>query len=384
MAASSEAAAERGSRGSAACEPGPDLAARAIREDPYPYYAQLRSLGPVLRARLDGQQTWLVPRYEDCLALLTHPQFRPGGDPADPLLFHDAGGAYVVAGRIAAALKPRAIEALRLHVAEAVISALDRAERRGAFDLVHDYASPIASVGTCELLGVASGDRPLVAAWADELERTTEAREALADYFSEHVRASRRAPALDLLSELILREEADDAELVEFCVALARGGHELGSALLAGGALALLGHRTQARRLRRDPSCVVATVEEAARWSSPIQLTARVARTDVVFRDVAIQAGEQVWAILASANRDGEFFDDPDAFEIDRHSPPHLAFGFGDHLALGTHLARMEAQIGLRLLVRRFPRLRLACESVEPGGSWQVRRPALLPATVGD
>jgi cytochrome P450 len=128
----------------------------------------------------------------------------------------------------------------------------------------------------------------------------------------------------------------------------------------------------------------VATVEEAARWSSPIQLTARVARTDVVFRDVAIQAGEQVWAILASANRDGEFFDDPDAFEIDRHSPPHLAFGFGDHLALGTHLARMEAQIGLRLLVRRFPRLRLACESVEPGGSWQVRRPALLPATVGD
>ncbi len=384
MAASGEVSAERNSRRSAASEPGPDLAGRAVREDPYPHYALLRSVGPILRAPLDGQQTWVVPRYEDCLALLTHPHFRPGGDPADPLLFHDADGAYVAEGRVAAALKPRAIEALRLHVAEFVIGALDHAERRGAFDLVHDYASPIASVGACELLGVAAGDRPLVAAWADEPERTSEAREALADYFAEHVRACRRAPALDLLSELILCEEADDAELVEFCVALARGAHELGSALLAGGALALLGHRTQARRLRRDPSCIAAAVEECARWSSPIQLTARVARTDVVFRDVAIQAGERVWALLASANRDGEFFDDPDAFEIERQSPPHLAFGFGSHLALGSHLARMEAQIALRLLVRRFPRLRLACQSVAPGGSWQVRRPALLPAIVGE
>ena len=160
--AASGATAERRARGPGASEAVPDLASRTLREDPYPHYARLRDAGPVLRARLDGEPAWVVPRYEDCLSLLTHPDFRPGADPVDPLLFHDADGAYVVEGRIAAALKPRAIEALRLRVAEAVIGTLDQAERRGRFDLVHDFASSVASVGTCELLGVAPGEAVLV------------------------------------------------------------------------------------------------------------------------------------------------------------------------------------------------------------------------------
>ena len=84
--------------------------------------------------------------------------------------------------------------------------------------------------------------------------------------------------------------------------------------------------------------------------------------------------------MLASANRDPARFPDPDRFDIERKPNDHLAFGGGPHYCLGAHLARMEAQITIGELVRRFDDLALESEAVEWGPSL-FRVPGRLPIT---
>jgi cytochrome P450 len=139
-------------------------------------------------------------------------------------------------------------------------------------------------------------------------------------------------------------------------------GHETTVNLISGGTLALLEHPEQAEALRRDPSLAEPTVEELLRYTSPVEMaTERYAREDAEIASVTIPRGELVLAVLGSANRDEEQFEDPDALDLARHPNRHLAFGRGGvHHCLGAPLARMEGQIAMRALLQRFPRARLA------------------------
>jgi cytochrome P450 len=104
-------------------------------------------------------------------------------------------------------------------------------------------------------------------------------------------------------------------------------------------------------------------VEELLRWLSIVQTAIpRITTTDVEIAGVPIPAGQLVFASLPSGNRDGQFIDDPDTFDIGRGAPGHLAFGHGVHHCLGAPLARMEMQIAFPALLRRFPTLSLAEE----------------------
>ena len=89
--------------------------------------------------------------------------------------------------------------------------------------------------------------------------------------------------------------------------------------------------------------------------------------------------------MLASANRDESHFPQPERFDIDRPTPNHLAFGFGNHFCIGASLARLEGQIGLEMILTRLAGLRLAVppEDVEPHGSFLVRGPSSLPVHFG-
>ena len=95
----------------------------------------------------------------------------------------------------------------------------------------------------------------------------------------------------------------------------------------------------------------------------------RILHEDVAFGERVIPKDAMVWAMLAAANRDPARFDDPDRFDVARDPNPHLAFGGGTHLCLGTHLARMEAQIAIGTLVRRTRSLSLASETLVWGTS---------------
>ncbi len=130
---------------------------------------------------------------------------------------------------------------------------------------------------------------------------------------------------------------------------------------ILGRALALLRHPYQIETLRRNPSLIESVVEELLRFDGPLETaTERYALEDVRISGSTIPRGAVVYVVLASANRDERQFEDPDTLDITRKNNRHLAFGQGIHYCLGAALARLETQIAVNALFRRFPRLQLA------------------------
>jgi cytochrome P450 PksS len=178
--------------------------------------------------------------------------------------------------------------------------------------------------------------------------------------------AWRRAePRDDLVTALLRAEEAGDKlsedEVIGMIALLLLAGYETTMSLIASGALALIQHPRQRELLRQNPAVAGSAIEELLRYTSPADVaTFRLAREDVTIGSVTIPRGEVVLAALASANRDESQFSDPETLDITREPNRHLAFGVGAHFCLGAPLARLEGQIALTTLFRRFPDLRLA------------------------
>ena len=142
-------------------------------------------------------------------------------------------------------------------------------------------------------------------------------------------------------------------------------GHETTVNLIASGTLALIEHPEQLENLKANPQLIKPAVEELLRYPSPVEIaTERYAREDLEVSKTEVPRGELVLAVLGSANRDEQYFEDPDALDLARHPNKHLAFGRGGvHHCLGAPLARMEGQIAITALLRRFPDMNLAVTS---------------------
>jgi pimeloyl-[acyl-carrier protein] synthase len=140
-------------------------------------------------------------------------------------------------------------------------------------------------------------------------------------------------------------------------------------------------HPDELRKLRDRPELIGPAVEECLRYDGPIAGTQRVVHEDVEFGGILIPKNTQVIANIFAAHRDPRVFHDPDRFSIERDHSAHLAFGGGIHFCLGAHLARMEAQIAMGALFRRFPKLELRTDKLEWGDSL-FRVQARLPVQI--
>ena len=132
------------------------------------------------------------------------------------------------------------------------------------------------------------------------------------------------------------------------------------------------------------PALVKSAVEELVRFVCPAETaTERYTTEDVTIVGTTIPRGELVLAVIASANRDAAYFENPDALDLGRQNNKHLSFGQGIHYCIGAPLSRMEGQIALSTLARRMPNLRLAVtpEQLRWRGSFIVRGLEALPVT---
>jgi cytochrome P450 len=238
---------------------------------------------------------------------------------------------------------------------------------------------PIPSLVICELLGVPYADREGFerrAAFELDVSRPIADRRAMQresrEYMRIRVTQARRDPGEDILGSLVRNHGAEltDQELAGIAALLLLAGHETTSNMLSLGALALLRHPDQLAAVRDDPGAVGPAVEELLRWLSVVQSgIPRITTTDVEIGGVTIPADEMVVVSLPLGNRDVNFVGSPEAFNICRRAPGHLAFGHGVHHCLGAPLARMEMRIAFPALLRRFPNLTLA----EPFGDVRFR-----------
>ena len=182
------------------------------------------------------------------------------------------------------------------------------------------------------------------------------------------VKARRTNPEDDLVTALVRAEEAGDQlsedELVAMIFLLLVAGHETTVNLIGNGTLALLENPDQTDRLRDNPALIKAAVEELLRYNGPLETaTERYTREDTTVAEITVPRGELVLAVLTSANRDEQQFEDADRLDLGREPNPHVAFGFGIHYCLGASLARLEGRIAIATLLRRIPNLKTAIPS---------------------
>jgi cytochrome P450 len=374
----------------------PDLANPQFKANPYPFYACLRAEAPVWRTMLpDKRVAWMVTRYEDVAGVLRDDTFAKDRlNAMDPeqlrktpwvpgflkplernMLDLDDPDYTRLSALVSKAFTPRLIERLRGRIETLSEELLDVMERKGGAELVGDYALPIPATVIAELLGVPAEDRRKFHRWSGKLVSVSSGRDmlralpaalAFTRYLRKIIERRRAEPGDDLLTALVRAEEEGDKlsedEVLAMAFLLLVAGHETTVNLIASGVLALLEHPEQVEALSSDPSLTKPAVEELLRYTSPVELaTERYAREDVEIAGTRIPRGELVLAVLGSANHDEWEFEDPDVLNLTRDPNRHLAFGRGGvHHCLGAPLARMEGQIAMSALLRRFPHARLA------------------------
>jgi pimeloyl-[acyl-carrier protein] synthase len=268
-------------------------------------------------------------------------------------------------------------------------------------DLIEEFAYPLPVVVICEMLGVPVADQERFKGWGLDIargldavllgpdspviQRSTESRSALANYFRELIAERRSTPRADMLTDLIAAEEAGDKlsenELLATCILLLVAGHETTVNLIGNGTLALLRHPDQLQRLRDNPGLIGTAVEELLRFDGPVQRTARIPSADIAIGGKVIPKGDMVMPFIGAADRDPAQFPEPDRLDIGRTDNRHIAFGWGIHFCLGAPLARVEGQIALNTLVRRLPKLALATEAPAFRQSLTLRGLSALPVT---
>jgi cytochrome P450 len=373
-----------------------DQADRRWSADPWPLYDELRRVAPVYE---ESAGFWTLARHADCLQLLRdravssdfrsvdpallpasmvdQPVEGPGG--SRPFLFLDPPDHTRLRGLVQKAFTPRMVDTLRPRVRQIADELIDGALARGEMDAVADFAYPLPVRIICEMLGVPAADQQRFADWSGVLARGLdpdgaldeghrqaqgEAAIAFAEYFFALLAERRRDPGEDLLSQLVLAEEAGDqlseGELLSTAILLLVAGHETTVNLLSGGLLALLEQPDQLALLRGDPGVAVAVVDELLRFVSPVQRTARWVLADMELGGQRIARGSLVTALIGSANRDPAVFEAPDRLDLSRPDNRHLGFGFGLHHCLGAPLARLEAGVALPALFGRTRAIELA------------------------
>jgi cytochrome P450 len=255
-------------------------------------------------------------------------------------------------------------------VAVVVNELIDTFVDRGHADLVREVTFNYPAQVIAHILGLPRADYPSFQRWAIELtsvtanwERGMAASASLRDYFAGVMEERRASPGDDLISDLVRVEvegtRLDDEEIYSFLRLLLPAGVETTYRATGNLLFALLGDRTQFDALRHDRSLYPQAFEEALRWEPPVTVILRRAQRDTTLGGVSIEKGADVALLLGAANRDERKYADPDRFDLFRQGRQHLGFGFGVHVCLGMHLARMESRVALNTLFDRLGPFRL-------------------------
>src|ERR1700728_3070317 len=175
----------------------------------------------------------------------------------------------------------------------------------------------------------------------------------------------RREPQDNLLSGLIKAQDSKDAlsedEIIATCTLILFAGSETTANLISNSLLALLRHPDQMQSLRAGEVSMVDAIEEFLRFDGSGKAVTRIVRQDNAALGIEMQAGQRVFLILAAANRDPSVFAAPDRLILKRQTgQKHIAFGYGIHTCMGSHLARLQTSIAIPRMLSKWRHIELA------------------------
>ena len=374
-----------------------------LERDPYPIYAQLRESAPVCLVPSVG--LWLVTRWDDVHHVATHPELFTADVGTSPLtrtlgqnvLTVDGPAQQRIRATIDPTMRPRDVAGYAPEVIEPIARRLlDEIEPAGGAELMAAYCEPCSVLALGQVMGLGELDADTLRRWFGDLatggsnfEQDPE-KQRIGDEASVEVDAVvgpilerlERDPDGSVLASMVHTEPPHGGKLSRAEVlanlklillgGMQEPGHALGIAVWA-----LLTHPAALAEVRADPGLLRPAMEEALRWHSPVGTQTRQVTADTVLGGVELEAGTAIAAVLSSANRDERHWQDPERFDIHRRGA-HAAFGLGPHHCAGAPLARSEVLLPLRMLLDRFPQLRLdPAQEVELAG-WEFRAPVAL------
>ncbi len=355
-------------------------------ENPYPDYADWRENKPIWWA--GDVQGWVVSRYDDVRAVLKNPGLfssrsmgEETGQPDEqgialPLLSDDPPRHTQLRAIVNKAFTSRALKVMESEVADLVEQMLDELDARGPVDISDSLTIPLPVAIIARLMGIPFERKNDFKRWSDALTGTAEASDLedrmpdimeMAAYFQSLIPERRENPGDDLISKVVHAsidgEGLSDADIVGFNMLLMIAGNETTTNLLSNLLYYLADHPDTWDTLRKQPALIDAAVEEILRYDAPVHWVSRKATAETEIQGQSIKAGENVFVVLGSANRDERHYTDSDQFRLDRESPTdHLTFGQGIHFCIGAPLGRLEARYALQGMLQRFKSLRHAGE----------------------
>ena len=350
-------------------------------EDPYPTWAELRERCPVVHSDRYMGGFWTISRYEDVKAAVIDwrtftsavagvtgiPMMIQRDEPLIPIEY-DPPQHTRYRTLVSPLFRRDRVEELRPTVRAFADDLLDPLVAAGQGDFARDYAKQLSLRTLGAFLGLPANDAPRWAAWVEAFHRSVEDRgqavtatREFNEYLDSLIEERRASPGTDFVS-LLTQATLDghglgDDEVRKFTIVVIAAGFET----TAGGIGLMLHHLAHMpgdyALLRETPSLVPTAVDEFLRLYTPIQLFGRNAACDVELHGQQIRSGEVVAVAFAAANRDPSVFAQPDRAVLDRHPNRHLAFGFGPHVCLGAHVARLELSVTLQALLDRVQTL---------------------------
>ncbi|MGN6472061.1 MAG: cytochrome P450 [Mycobacteriales bacterium] len=276
------------------------------------------------------------------------------------------------------AFRQRMLDHWRTDLVEVVCDELiSTFEGRGYADLVKEYTFAFPVQVIARMIGLPRSDYRrfqklsiellnVVYDWDIGLKAAGELRE----YFKPILDDRRRNPQDDLISALagaeIDGQKLTDEEIYSFLLLILPAGVETTYRSSGNLLVALLTHPDYLDEVRGNETALRTAIEEGLRWEPPITALVRTCIADTGVAGVQIKAGDGVNVSIASANRDEARFKDPTEFNPHREDLSHMTFGYGPHMCLGMHLARMESAVALGMLFERIPDLHLDPDAAAP------------------
>ena len=369
--------------------------------DPFALLDEVREEGRAVKDDLLGR--YIVSRFEDVQKVLNdrdlavdprkadensfsamlRQRFAADGTPrAQSMLFLDPPDHTRLRALVSKAFTPRSIEKMRDRIGEIANELLDQVEGQPSFDLMTAFCQPYPTIVIAEMLGVDPKDQADFKRWTDdgvaagfdpfadeEKQRKAKiAGDALGAYLRAAIAERRAEPKDDLISGLLSAEENgdffNDEEVVAMISLLLGAGNVTTTDLLGNGMKNLLQNPDQVQMLRDNPELITNAVEEMLRYEGPVTFSGRIAVDDREIAGCPMHQGQSITVSLGGANYDPRLHTDPHKFDITREDIDHLAFGGGRRYCLGAPLARLEAQIGVLTLLKRFPNLRMPAQEL--------------------
>lgn len=380
-------------------------------DDPWEAYRWLRRHSPI---HWDAKnELWVISRHEDVSHISRHQELYSAADGVRPrvaapmsIISMDDPEHTRQRRIVSRGFTPAKVRAITDHIREVSNQIIDEVAHKGELDFVEDFAIHVPLIVIAEMMGLDPEQRDRLYRWSDAMMAGDSAVDpddprlhAAATAFGEYAvmcqslieeRRANPGQTDDIISTLtqafdegalarsdrggaavdaddLPNGELTDDELFMFLVLIVVAGNETTRNALTGGLMAFSQFPAEKERVIADPSLWDTAVDEIIRFVSPVLTFSRTVTEDHTYKGVDLMAGDKVFMLYQSANRDEEVFDAPDELRVDRNPNPHLAFGIGTHYCMGANLARAEVRVVFEELFRRLGDIRV------PEGTAQQR-----------